>query len=140
MITRLIQYTMFLPAVLMHELSHWVIAKLFGFEAKFLLPLSVSEALLYQNSEGSFSMPDVTEIDNRFGVRANIPENTLRPVVILYYLAPFFLLFPFALYFTTNITNYADLFVSLQFIIAATPYYKDIKSSAYQFGKILEIV
>lgn len=140
MITRLIQYTMFLPAVLMHELSHWIIAKLFSFEAKFLLPLSVSESILYQNSEGSFSMPDVTEIDNRFGVRANIPENTLRPVVILYYLAPFFLLFPFALYFTVNASSYGTIFVALQFIVASIMSYEDVKSAAYQSGKLFELI
>jgi len=140
MIIQLIQYTMFLPAVLMHELSHWLVAKLFGFKAKFLLPLSISQALLYQNSEGSFSMPDVTEIDNRFGVRANIPEGTLRPVVILYYLAPFILLFPLALYFTVNASSYGMIFVSLQFIVASIMSYEDVKSAAYQTGKLLEII
>jgi len=140
MIIQLIQYTMFLPAVILHELSHWLVAKVFGFEAKFLLPLSPSQALAYQNSEGSFSIPDVTEIDNRFGVRANIPEDTLRPIVILYYLAPFFLLFPFALWFTVNASSYGMIFVALQFIVGAIVSYEDVKSSAYQFGKLFELI
>jgi len=140
MIVQLIQYTMFLPAVILHELSHWLVAKVFGFEAKFLLPLSPSQALAYQNAEGSFSIPDVTEIDNRFGVRATIPEDTLRPIVILYYLAPFFLLFPFALYFTVNASSYGMIFVALQFIVGSIMSYEDVKSSAYQFGKMLELI
>jgi len=140
MIVQLIQYTMFLPAVLMHELAHYIVARLFGIEAKFLLPFSPSQALAYQNSEGAFSMPDITETSNRFGVRANPEEGTLRPVLICYYLAPFLLLFPFALYFTVNASSYADIFVASQFIVGAIVSYEDVKSSAYQLGKLFELI